>query len=35
MNLTTKDIKIFMHSENNKVNIKNINWLWVSLKNLG
>ena len=25
MNLTTKDIKIFMHSENNKVNIKNIN----------
>jgi LPS export ABC transporter protein LptC len=25
MNLTTKDVKIFMHSENNKVNIKNIN----------
>ena len=25
MNLTTKDIKIFMHSENNKVNVKNIN----------
>ena len=34
MNLTTKDVKIFMHSENNKVNIKNINWLWASLKNL-
>ena len=25
MNLTTKDIKIFMHSESKKVNIKNIN----------
>ena len=24
MNLTTKDIKIFMHSENNKVNIKSV-----------